>query len=647
MKTQRARWMTAGIISFAYAALLLLTSKLAHWRGLGVGGDEPSYLQAAASLGRFHTIDNNATFPWLLSSYPFGHFSKSAYGHMLYSFQGMRVPVHPLGLPAVLAIPVAIGGLQGGQLALALLTSLGTLWLVRLIADVAQLRGLARWAPVGLFLAPAYMLSSIQVYPDLLSGLSVGIVLLHLAKFELGHNVSKSGFSAVGILLGFLPWLHVQNLIFALILLVAIGVAAHQAHLDLSDVRRLMLPALLGWIAFVIYNLAIFGNPLGFPDSRFDLNLRGFTRILALFVDRQQGLLVQIPVIILGISLLVAWRRRIPLVGFSVLAITILATCIGGAFSNSFGGASLVGRFNWVLMPSWLALSSLTIAILWQSHRSFAAGISAIVAAVYLGQSAPIALGHHLYSTLGIKGVPAGGWWGVLDGYLPSFQDLDGAWGSSYLPWAVSALLALLACWVLLTVRLLNDVSFFNFKSSEIAIGLLTVLSLVVVLAIGPGRMPKMTFLARDLSTGAATVIGSDVGVSGSRDGGATILNGPGWANFPSGDYRISVIYSLDARYKRAAKLDVYLLALNSSSNRQAGCVAGTSYLANGRSMTASQIIPLRPSQQVFARLNWQGPGNLRVRRLTIEQVDWRHDSSSSRSPGPCFQKVGPEMAEK
>jgi len=531
---------------------------------------------------------------------------------------GIEFPYHGLGLSLILALPVALGRTIGAGIGMAAALAGLITWLCALVGELGPVRSAWRYGIIGLFAAPAFLVSTTQIYPDLISGLLLAIALVMVASIETAEAPKGSRVILVGVLAGVLPWFHAQNLLYSLIVVVAVVVAGRRRALPWKGALGRSLVTVGALLAsFVTYNLFVTGKPTGPGGADFSVNLLAVTRTVALIVDRQQGILIQLPVILLGISAIWVWRRRIPVTAISIALLAALVIAIGGSFSNSYGGASLLGRFEWTLGPVLLAFAGLFLLVLSQRRRPAFLAILGAVSLLYVGQALPILLRHHDYYFLG-EALPTGnGWWGVLDPALPSFATFQSAWQSPALWWAIAALLCIAGLLVVLLAQLLRPRGHLTW-GPLLGISALAAISVVGVALSRPQMVTSISFSGASLPHSAGTAfLGARV-VVGQRADGAVVVFGPGWSTFPSGRYEASISYLLRDGDRRAAPYDA---VLESGRAHAAIIRVARGYLPPSKDGMLRFDLPVRQGLGVFIRISWHGSGTLAVRSISLRQL--------------------------
>lgn len=407
-----------SILTAASAATLAL---IRH-QGIGIGGDEPFYLVEAVAIGRYHTLNMNPGFnfavihhairPW--KAHPGPHLATTI-GQWHQASHGLYLSAHGIGLSALLAIPMLVGT-RFAEVTLASLLAVLAVGLVYLIGEVGGMRSPWRFVLVGLFLAPAYVLGTTQVYPDLISGLIIAIVIMLVGLLELRGRWTGPQLITGACLLAFLPWFDQKNILLTLLLLAVVLASSARRILPRGQIGWLVIPATISLAFLLALNVWGFGHPLGSTQHVSLVSGETATRAVALLFDRRQGMFAQLPPALLGLAGLWILRRRMPIGVVSALLI-VSATIYGNATQViSFGGGSFIGRFGWPALPVVLAFACLYLLELWKVRHRAAAFIAAALGCLYALQALPFLRDEHIYSNH-FAWDPASytGWWGGLD----------------------------------------------------------------------------------------------------------------------------------------------------------------------------------------------------------------------------------------
>lgn len=412
-------------------------------QGVRLDGDEPHYLVEAVSLGRYHTLNLNPGYNFALTHhiiYPWkgqpGPNLAASIGQVTLLRHELYFPFHAIGLSALLALPMLSGTDLASWTLIVVLAAL-TVGLAHLTSQVSGASSSWRIAIAGLFLAPAFGLATTQVYPDLITGLLVAVIVMTIAKIEVRRECTWTQIVVVALALVALPWMDQKNIFFPIPLLVAFLVGCRRPTRPPRSLRWAIIPTVVSLGALLMLNLYEFGHLLGGGQQIELFGSETWTRALALLVDRRQGIFPQLPIAVIGLAGLWTWRKRLPVAVVSAVAF-IAATIYGNATQpDNFGGYSFIGRFQWPVLPLLLAFAGLYLIELWRTRTRVATVVSLIIVGLFAVQLVPIVRGEHMYyNVIGWDPATYSGWWGGLDpspvlGYigLPALENWRVVWG--------------------------------------------------------------------------------------------------------------------------------------------------------------------------------------------------------------------------
>src|SRR5829696_4199394 len=277
------------------------------------GGDEPHYLLAAESLVDDGDVDvrdeyaGRAYRDW----YPY---ELDRHGR---ETKGRLHEPHGVGFPALIAPAYALAGPTGVELLMAAIAALAVALAYRVALRVVP-DPWALGAAAAIGLGPPFVAYGTAVYPELTAGAAIaGAVLLALRLGERPRVAAAFGCFA---LLGALPWLGTKFVPAGIV----VGWVAARA---LWRARRRTLAvgsietALFSVALYVAFNEALYGGPTPYAadvpgetatDASFPLGyLERSYRLVALFIDRDYGLLRWAPVFLLVfVGLFHLWRAH-------------------------------------------------------------------------------------------------------------------------------------------------------------------------------------------------------------------------------------------------------------------------------------------------------------------------------------------------
>jgi hypothetical protein len=277
------------------------------------GGDEPHYLLAAESLvedGDVDVLDEYAARQYA-DFYPY---QLSRHGR---ETEGRLNEPHGIGFPLLIAPAYAVAGVKGVELFLAAVAAIALVLAYRLALRVVP-DPWALGAALAVGLSPPLLAYGTAVYPELAAAAALaGAALLAL---RLDGRISRRDAFACFLLLGTLPWLGTKFAPAG----VVIGAFAVRA-IWRSRRRTLAVGAvelsLFSVALYVAMNEAIYGGPTPYAaedpgQTATDASFPGgylsrAYRLVALFLDREYGLLRWAPVFALVFAgLWWLWRSR-------------------------------------------------------------------------------------------------------------------------------------------------------------------------------------------------------------------------------------------------------------------------------------------------------------------------------------------------
>ena len=297
MRRTLALWL---LLFAAYAATLGLSA----FGASDYGGDEPHYLLAAESIvedGDVDVLDEYADRAYA-DFYPY---ELRRHGR---TSEGRLNEPHGVGFPLLIAPAYAIGGVKGVELFLAAIAALAVALAYRLALRVAP-DPWALGAALAVGLSPPFLAYGSAVYPELAAGAALaGAALLAL---RLRERVTRPDAFACFALLGALPWLGTKFVPAG----VVIGAVAVRT-LWRTPRRTLAVGAvevsLFSVALYVALNEALYGGPTPYAadvpgESATDTSSPGgylerSYRLVALFLDRDYGLLRWAPVFVLAFA---------------------------------------------------------------------------------------------------------------------------------------------------------------------------------------------------------------------------------------------------------------------------------------------------------------------------------------------------------
>jgi hypothetical protein len=306
MRRTLALWL---LLFGVYASTLGLHA----FSGSDYGGDEPHYLLAAKSIVEDGNVDVSDEY----ASRAYAEFYPYELRPHAEETGGRLNEPHGVGFPLLIAPAFALGGAKAVELFLAAIAALGVALAYRLALRVAP-DPWALGAAVAVGLSPPLLAYGTAVYPELAAATALaGAALLAV---RLDARVSRPEAALCFLLLGTLPWLGTKfvpaGLVIGVFAARSIWRARHRTLAVLSVEVALFSVAL-----YVAINEAIYDGPTPYTagisgENATDASFPGgylerTYRLVALFIDRDYGLLRWAPVFLLAFAgLWWLWHSR-------------------------------------------------------------------------------------------------------------------------------------------------------------------------------------------------------------------------------------------------------------------------------------------------------------------------------------------------
>lgn len=304
----------------------------------GPQGDEPHYLLIAESLIRDGDVDlknqfDERAFSKFTSADLDPHTAPRSPAGKLYA-------IHTPGLSAVVAPGYAMAGFAGARAVVSLVMAVVVGLLFLSARSLFDERTANVVFVVATFASPLPVYAN-SVFPDSIATLPVAATLACLILPSRWLLVLAAATIAT------LPWLHPRFLPLGLVLAVAIS---FRGAFSIPRAAGVWTPLLLSTGALLFHFHSLFGSAslsaaYG-PGFSSDVSvLRIPWGASALLFDRQFGLLLFSPVLLIGLAGAWALWKQNRLVGATLVACFAVLLGVGGAFSMWWGGASAPARF--------------------------------------------------------------------------------------------------------------------------------------------------------------------------------------------------------------------------------------------------------------------------------------------------------------
>lgn len=615
--------LAAGLSAVFGGSLLALT--FVHHRGVNLSGDEPSYVGEAFSLARLHTWNLGSAFAsqkfdrLVENSTPIEQFVRS---------HGIQFPYHSIGFSAILAPSLAfLESLGAIHLELLALLSVLVIWLSFELTTLTRAPRTWLVLIVVIFLAPGYLIATTQIYPDLLSGLVLAIVVVRLMIIENNGAMNIRSSAIMGILLFIFVWLDDKNIVIGVLVGAVAVLVSRRRGATRRDMTVLIGFVSAGAIGVAILNIYAYGHPLGPLQDIAPFSGAGLTKLVALIFDRRHGILVQSPATVLALIGAIRWWRKTPWsisVGVAAAAVVLVGNA---SLVTGMAGGSFVGRYEWEALPLALLFGGLFLIELFAKHRNAGAGVIGILFVLALLEWWALFTSRSDSQSFISNGWdPASylGWWGRLDpspilNYVnsewesPIFSYVHNEWTNARNLWGLGALVALTLTVGLILVRLVDG----NKRLTRFSMTTLFIAVSCWVMALAsPFMLPTpLQYAASDLGatplpvpSGAITVVGS--GHSG------VLLAGPKLEVLP-GRYRVTVKYSLIDHSKHSA-----IFGVHEQSSVDEISTTNQEFLPISHKVTQRSLdLQVAAAGALSVSLTWHGSGRISVSTVTFSKI--------------------------
>lgn len=589
----------------------------------GVTGDEPHYLIMANGLAQHGTLEQTVAYKSALEpperakafGQPPGTKPDASFVHSVAGPHG-QFNVHNIGLPLLLAIPFTIGGMVGAKLFMMLFGALIIVfaWKFSALFSTNQRH---RWLAVcatciGMPLLPA----ANQIYPDLMAGALAMMGLYWFSTTQDKRSMPVELLFAAAV--AYLPWLQIKFGPACGVILLAVMSKIFAESRDIKRIARIVAVAGLSCLTLMAYNSYAFGKASGpYLQGALDASPASLMVFLGLFMDQNQGFLLQNPVFLIGL-LGMGWlyRTRRPLAllsGFLFLSMILL----NALHPNWYGGWSFSGRFGWTavvvfMIPTLYGLLELARC----SERAFAA----IVLLVMLIQA--YLLYHYAFAAPDLYNrastTPFDAYaqlYPAIHSWLPALYSIT--WAFSHMP-----------NYTWLTVVIVLTLAGFARKVEFKRFGLFAVAFFAIMYGVGTAITTAASsplpphkdevFAAATLPSQTGRIDGSTRVAEPGKDTPGFISFGP-YLPYPRSTYRITVKYSSPAaRSEPVALFDV--LDTGAQQALMAKELPGTDG-AVGEFTADFKIISLQKAPVLEFRNLWSGKHAFKLYDISVKAV--------------------------
>lgn len=353
----------------ALATLLLWESRSLNQ----VTGDEPHYLVMASGL--IHDLSLEQTKPYRqefdqkkiykAGLAPADAIPSPLNTHAVLGPNGL-FNVHNVGLPVLLAIPYALGGVIAAKIFMVLLGGLtiGALW--RFPTTASENSTCLFWAVIATGVSMPLVSAASQIYPDMVAGAFALIALIHIA--DANNHKADDPLITVSLAIAFLPWLQIKYSVTAVLLAALFFFKSHSSENNRRRGFYIFSITATSLLLLGAYNKFAFGSYYGpyhlWPVTGLEVSKTSFMTLLGLHLDQNHGFLFQNPINFIGLIGIGLLYRRDPVMasGFTLVFLSLIVP--NGLHPVWYGGWSISGRFGWsaaivFMMPTLYALLEL------------------------------------------------------------------------------------------------------------------------------------------------------------------------------------------------------------------------------------------------------------------------------------------------
>jgi hypothetical protein len=355
-------------ILFAFA--IICTLMAVNWAVQGknsVTGDEPHYLVMAQGILKYASFEQTRPYQDEFQERKIYRGGLEPGPHVVQGPNG-QFNVHNIGLPLLLLLPFAVGGVVGAKLFMIALAMLIPRAAWRLTQDAPISPYQRTLAVVAMAFAMPFLPASSQIFPDMVAGICTLNVITWLTLKAESRNRTDLMLAVIAPLL--MPWLQIKFSATALILAAGLfwGLKNDPAQRRLA--WRFAACFAFSLCLLAAYNLYAFGNPSGpYKSGSLEISTTALMVLIGLHIDQNQGIMLQNPLYLLALTAVVPWVRSRP--GLSMLTIICFASLIvpNAMHPVWYGGYSFSGRFAWAAFIALLGLPLWMLTQLALHHR--------------------------------------------------------------------------------------------------------------------------------------------------------------------------------------------------------------------------------------------------------------------------------------
>jgi hypothetical protein len=325
-------------------------------QGFSLTGDEPHYVLMTSALlsGK---IDCNSIYAGLPNM---AKHIRNDTGSLLY---GLQISSHPYGLPLLMTLPYSLGenflhsGVYGMLIFVCVLMALISVMIYKISMFITKEN-----MQVSIFTTLAFSFATgIFMWSGQLFTENVIAFFITLAIYKLLTGTKKVDFILSGIALSVLPFIKYQGIFITGGCLLILGLLYIRGN---KNLKYIIIPLLLSILIYVLYMHLFIGfgsidmlgtnTDLGQPTINilgFNISKTLYFAIFGLLIDRNYGLFIYSPILILSIfGIFQTIKNRNPAIYLSAFIFGFWFCAISG-FIGWMGWISIPGKYTIVILP--------------------------------------------------------------------------------------------------------------------------------------------------------------------------------------------------------------------------------------------------------------------------------------------------------
>ena len=380
-------------------------STFALWEHKGINqvtGDEPHYLVMTNGIVKYKTFEQTKPYKEEFTTreiYAPGLAQKNenpspSNTHALLGKNGL-FNVHNLGLPLILSIPFALGGVIGAKVFMIIIGGLIMLNFWDFAKQHCQDNNIIFTLLLPIAISQPILFASNQIYPELLVALfTIGLINI-FSKYKYSDNLNTKDSTICFLVISFLPWLQLKFAVVSLLLYGFLSWRFFYVRKDLKQFRRMTLFCMTSGAILIFYNYFAFNSFLGphqqwsllrTNNSPIQLSWKSITVFLSLIFDQEQGFLMQNPLNLIGLVGIGCFYKINRSLAILTGLIFTSILFINSLHTQWYGGYSMVGRFGWTSGLIFVLFTIYGLITIYKINKNLILAINSfsIIVSIYL-----------------------------------------------------------------------------------------------------------------------------------------------------------------------------------------------------------------------------------------------------------------------